>query len=156
MMERRRFPMNTMQWRVPLLAAALGATLVFAACSKQDQDSARSATNDAVVQTEKKARELGDDAARGMEKAKDATQNMAQQAGDKVNDAVITTGVKAELAKDADLSALQINVDTAEGRVALHGTAPTADARARATTLAQSVKGVVAVDNSLTVESRKP
>jgi len=67
---------------------------------------------------------------------------------------VITTTVKAELAKDSNLSALKINVDTDNGRVALHGTAPTAAARDHATTLAQGVKGVVSVDNAQTVDGK--
>jgi hyperosmotically inducible periplasmic protein len=36
--------------------------------------------------------------------------------------------------------------------VALKGTAPTTAARDQATTLAQNVKGVVSVDNQLTVQ----
>jgi hyperosmotically inducible periplasmic protein len=74
---------------------------------------------------------------------------------DKIGDAVITSSVKAELAKDPNLSALKINVDTDNGRVALRGTAPDNVARERATTLAAGVKGVVGVDNQLTVEAGK-
>ena len=79
----------------------------------------------------------------------------ADKAGDKVADAVITTSVKAELAKDTMLSMLKINVDTDAGKVALRGTAPSNEARERATTLAGGVKGVLAVDNQLTVEPAK-
>jgi len=75
--------------------------------------------------------------------------------GDKVSDAVITTTVKAEIAKDSNLSAVRINVDTDSGRVVLRGTAPNAQARDHATALASSVKGVVSVDNQLTIEAGK-
>ncbi|HKX43900.1 MAG TPA: BON domain-containing protein [Burkholderiaceae bacterium] len=75
--------------------------------------------------------------------------------GDKVSDAVITTTVKAEMAKDSSLSAMRINVDTDSGRVVLRGTAPNAQARDHATALASSVKGVVSVDNQLTIEPGK-
>jgi osmotically-inducible protein OsmY len=102
------------------------------------------------------------DASRGMDQAKQAGRDMAQdaksatdKAGDKVADAVITTSVNAELAKDSSLSALKINVDTANGRVALRGTAPSEAARERATQLASNVKGVVSVDNQLSVEPAK-
>jgi len=71
--------------------------------------------------------------------------------GDKVADAAITASVNAELAKDAQLSALKINVDTSAGHVMLRGTAPSPDARERATRLAMAVKGVTAVDNQLEV-----
>ncbi|WP_442975550.1 hypothetical protein, partial [Salmonella enterica] len=50
--------------------------------------------------------------------AAQATKNAAAEVGDKVADARITTTVNAELAKDAKLSAMKINVDTADGRVA--------------------------------------
>jgi len=85
---------------------------------------------------------------------KDATKSAADQASNKVSDALITTSVKAELAKDSKLSALAINVDTDNGRVVLKGTAPDADSKARATSLASAVKGVSSVDNQLTVGSK--
>ncbi|MET0517392.1 MAG: BON domain-containing protein, partial [Burkholderiaceae bacterium] len=58
------------------------------------------------------------------------------------------------LAKDSELSALSINVDTRDGRVALKGKAPTLAARDRATQLASAVKGVVSVDNQLVIAPR--
>ena len=75
------------------------------------------------------------------------------KAGAAMSDAAITASVNAELAKDAALSTLKINVDTTDGRVALRGTAPDAAARDRATALASSVKGVVSVDNQLMIRS---
>jgi osmotically-inducible protein OsmY len=47
---------------------------------------------------------------------------------------------------------LSINVDTAVGAVTLRGTAPSAVARERASTLAMGVKGVHRVDNQLLVK----
>lgn len=92
---------------------------------------------------------------------KDMTQDAKAAGGaamDKVEvglgDAAITASINAELAKDSQLSALKIDVDTREGRVALKGKAPNADARARATQLAAAVKGVLSVDNQLSIESR--
>ena len=82
---------------------------------------------------------------------KDASKNAADQASNKVSDALITTAVNAELAKDPKLSALRINVDTDNGRVALKGSAPDPDAKQRATQLASNVKGVVSVDNQLVI-----
>ncbi len=80
----------------------------------------------------------------------------AQNAGDaiaeKASDMAITAKVNAALAADEKLSALKIDVDTQAGRVALTGTAPDAESRDRATTLARAVEGVVAVDNRLVVE----
>lgn len=141
---------------------ALVASMALVGCDQREQTNAKNATNDAVASANQKARELGNDASKGMERAKEATRDAAQDAkaagdkiGDKIADAVITTSVKAELAKDPDLSALKINVDTENGRVALRGTAPSTNARKHASVLAQAVKGVVSVDNQLTVESGK-
>jgi len=85
---------------------------------------------------------------------KDATRSAADQASNKVADAMITTSVNAELAKDPKLSSLRINVDTEGGRVALRGTAPDLASKERATQLASNVKGVVSVDNQLSVEAK--
>ena len=68
-------------------------------------------------------------------------------------DASITTSINAELARDPALRALKIDVDTTAGRVALHGTAPDASSRDRATVLAHRVGGVVAVDNLLEIRA---
>ncbi len=134
---------------------AMVAALALAGCGKREQTEARDSADAAVASVEQKAREVGNDARTGLDKAKVATENAAAKMGDKNDDAVITTSVKTELAKDASLSALKINVDTVNGRVALKGQAPSNEAREHATTLAQNVKGVVSVDNQLTVEPGK-
>ena len=115
---------------------------------------------------EQRARELQADASRAMDRAaegareagrdvRDAAKEASDRTGNKVNDAVITTAVNTELAKDPALSSLKIDVDTASGRVLLKGTAPSAAARERATQIASSVNGVVSVDNQLRVESQR-
>ena len=86
-----------------------------------------------------------------LDTAIDKAGQMASEAGDKMADATITAAVAAELALDKDLSALKVDIETTDGRVALRGTAPSADARDRATLLAEAVKGVRSVDNRLTV-----
>ncbi|HWI10737.1 MAG TPA: BON domain-containing protein [Burkholderiaceae bacterium] len=134
---------------------AVVATLALAGCDKRAQTDARDGSGSTVASAEQRARDMGNDARSSLDKAKDATENAAAKMGEKVDDAVITTAVKTELAKDPDLSALRINVDTANGRVALKGKAPSNEAREHATTLAQNVKGVVSVDNQLAVEPGK-
>ena len=120
---------------------ALVAAMAMAGCSKQEQADAKTATNDAAAAVK--------------QDAKDAAATASDKIGDKVDDAMVTASVKAELAKDAGLSALKINVDTDHGRVALRGTATSATARDHAMALAGAVKGVVSVDNQLTVEAGK-
>lgn len=137
------------------------ATLALAGCDSRDADvrTARTDDNTAVVQGEPKAADAAAEGARdtadatkeAARDAQEASKNAADQASNKVSDALITTSVNAELAKDPALSSLRIDVDTEGGRVALRGTAPDAAAKERATQIASGVKGVVSVDNQLTV-----
>jgi hyperosmotically inducible periplasmic protein len=134
------------------ILAALMATAALSACNRADDGStAGQKVDGAVAKVEKKADEVGADMRAAGEKAKDSTAGAMDTVAAKAKDAVITSSVNAELAKDSQLSALRINVDTVEGRVALRGTAPDAASKDRATTLAQRVDGVKAVDNQLTV-----
>lgn len=124
--------------------STFAALLAIAGCNKADQSAAKNAADDTVAQVDQKARQLGS-----------AAKDGAQKMGDKVDDAMITAGVKTEIAKDPDLSALQVNVDTDNGRVALRGKAPSMAAKEHATTLAAAVKGVSSVDNQLSIDPSK-
>ena len=69
-----------------------------------------------------------------------------------VKDSVITTKIKAEMAKDKQVSAIHIKVDTdANGMVQLTGTAKSQAEADKAVTIAKSVKGVTTVDNKIKV-----
>jgi osmotically-inducible protein OsmY len=123
---------------------AVVASLGIAGCNKSDQTAAQRSADDTVAQVDQKARQLGNQAKDGMQKM-----------GDKVDDAVITASVKTEIAKDPDLSAMRVSVDTDNGRVALRGNAPSMAAKEHATTLATAVKGVASVDNQLSIDPSK-
>ena len=70
----------------------------------------------------------------------------------KVGDAVITTKVKAELAKDKAVSATDIKVETdSNGLVQLTGTAKSQAEADKAVVLAKNVKGVTGVKNDIVV-----
>lgn len=70
----------------------------------------------------------------------------------KAGDAVITTKVKAEFAKDKAVSATDIKVDTdSNGMVQLSGTAKSKAEADKAVTLAKNVKGVTSVKNDIVV-----
>ena len=130
---------------------ALVASIALVGCSKTEQQNAKNRADSTVATVEKRANEVGNQAAAGIDRARDAAANASAKMSDKIDDVVITTNVKTELAKDPKLSALANNVDTDQGRVALKGTAPTSTARQQATTLAQNVRGVVSVDNQLAI-----
>ena len=77
-----------------------------------------------------------------------------KSAGRNIDDASITTAVKAKLAKDERLSTLTtIDVDTNEGVVYLNGAVTSEADRVRAAQLAREVKGVYGVTNNLTVRT---
>lgn len=143
-------------------ASALLSALLLGACSRNDDRTVGQKIDGAISTTEKKAEQAKQDMSKEMAEAKAATEratdsvakkveNAADKVGNAVADAAVTASVNAELAKDAKLSALRINVDTNNGRVLLSGSAPDADSRERATRLAGAVKGVTSVENRLQV-----
>ena len=75
-----------------------------------------------------------------------------KSAGEAIDDGVITTRVKAELARDSRTSALHTNVETFRGTVQLNGFVASADEKAEAARVARGVPGVQRVDNNLKVE----
>ena len=69
--------------------------------------------------------------------------------GEYVDDAVITTKVKAAIFNEPNLKSAEVNVETYKGVVQLSGFVSSATSAARATELARGVKGVVSVRNDL-------
>ena len=105
----------------------------------------------ALATTEKKLDGLKDEARSVGRELRETASGIDTRVSAAAGDAGITARVKAKLAVDAELNALKINVDTSAGRVTLKGTAPSAAARERATTLAKGAEGVLGVDNQLLV-----
>lgn len=146
------------------LFGLVAVAISLAACNKQEDKTAGQQLDQAIATTEQRAeaakaevqQEVAQAKANTAAAADDMSAKMketADKVGNKVDDAAITATVNAELAKDSQLSALKINVDTSSGRVLLRGTAPNSDARERATNLTKAVKGVTSVDNQLEVRS---
>ena len=77
-----------------------------------------------------------------------------EKTGKAVDDAWITTKVKADLAKDSETKAHNITVDTKSGVVVLTGTVASIAEKSKAEKDARSVKGVVDVENQLLVASK--
>lgn len=69
--------------------------------------------------------------------------------GEYVDDAWITTKVKAAFVKDKTLSAAEINVETFKGTVQLSGFVKDKEDIAKASSVAREIKGVKAVKNDL-------
>jgi hyperosmotically inducible periplasmic protein len=76
-----------------------------------------------------------------------------QSVGTYVDDATLTTRVKAKFAEDPTVSALAISVETFKGMVQLSGFAKSSEEKTMAERLARSVSGVSGVKNDIIVRS---
>lgn len=125
----------------------VGAAMVSACDRREDSRTAGQKLDQVTAQVGQKADEF-------KANARDAASNANDAVANKSHDLAITTEINAKLSRDERLSPLNINVDTAEGRVILRGSAPDTSAREHATDLARSVEGVVDVNNQLNVQPR--
>ena len=155
--------------KAAVLVVSVAALSTLAACGQKDESQAAGQTagqklDSAVAKTERAAAQAKANAEASMARAgdamKDATKKAEVSGADsvsaiavKADDAAITASISAEFAKDADLSAIRIDIDTSNGNVTLNGPAPTEAARDKASALAKKIKGVVSVSNKLTVKA---
>src|SRR5258707_14742510 len=72
-----------------------------------------------------------------------------ESTGEYIDDATITTKVKAALVKDDTTKAREISVETFKGVVQLSGFVGTSEEKSRAGQLAASVRGVQSVTNNI-------
>ena len=77
-----------------------------------------------------------------------------ESAGQNIDDATITTEVKAKLTGDKATNLTRVSVATVNGNVSLTGIVPTPVDRTRAEEITRAVKGVRGVTNNLQVEKR--
>jgi len=85
--------------------------------------------------------------------AGDKMANATHKAGDKIDDAALTTKVKTALMAEPGLRSLEINVDTRDNIVTLNGTVDSQEKKQRAMQIAQKVEGVKSVSDNLVVKS---
>ncbi len=148
--------------RVASLLAVSALALGLAACGKTEEptvgqrlDSAVEKTGQATADARAKAEAAMQSAETKMEQGAASAEATAKQAAGAakgaIDDAAITAQVNAGLARDPDLSAVKINVDTVNGKVTLNGPAPSSVARDRAETITKAVSGVTSVNNQLVV-----
>lgn len=81
-----------------------------------------------------------------------ASTSTSESTGEYVDDATITTKVKAAFVKDEIVKAFDVSVETFKGTVQLSGFVDTAEEKSRAAQIARGVKGVRDVDNKITVK----
>lgn len=80
-----------------------------------------------------------------------AVQRGQESAGAYIDDAAITSKIKAKFIENKQVDAGSISVETLKGTVVLAGFAKNATERSTAEMLARSVKGVVGVNNEIVV-----
>jgi len=79
--------------------------------------------------------------------------SVTQAVKENVSDSAITARIKTEYAKDKDVSAMKIKVDTdAKGMVILSGTAKTQAEVDKAVRIARDTNGVVSVKNDIRIQ----
>lgn len=134
----------------------LGLSVLGIGCSKPDDRRTPGQQVDAAIaEAHKKAAEAKREAQRAGGEARQALSQATDEVTRQADDLAITAEVKARLTRDDALSLARIHVNTDQGgRVVLRGAAPDTASRGRATQIARSVDGVVAVDNELSVQPR--
>lgn len=110
---------------------------------RQAQDEARDAA--ATI------RQGASDAAAAVSRAASGAAAVVDEA---MSDIAISTRIRTDFARDSELSAIAIGVETTDGVVTLSGQVPTAAACTRAENLAKTAKGVQSVNNELSVQSQ--
>ena len=75
-----------------------------------------------------------------------------QTVGNKIDDAVVTTSVKAAMLADATMKSLEVSVVTVKGEVQLSGFVDSEKQISHATEVTKKVEGVVSVVNNLSVK----
>ena len=90
------------------------------------------------------------------EKVKENVKDTTAKVKENVKDSVITTKIKAEYAKDKNVSFRRIRVDTDDsGVVTLSGTARSKAEKEKAATIAKNTEGVSSVKNKIKVQAKK-
>lgn len=133
-----------------LLALGVGAAIAAVAIvTMQDSRSLGTQVDDAVAKVKNVGDQAGQTVATSQNAAAEASRTALDGVSTTIEDAGISTKVKAALAVDPALSASRIAVQTENGVVRLEGPAPDAAAKARASVLAAAPEGVRSVDNRL-------
>ncbi|MDC8773392.1 BON domain-containing protein [Roseateles albus] len=161
-----KIPKNPSPQMMRALAAAIIA-LSLAACSKEDEAGRTPGKqlDDGIAKVERQSDALRANmereaaaaalaASAAVRDVKQASLDIREQVGADLGDAGIVTLVKARLAADSVMSAASINVDASQGRVVLRGTVADFVAVGRAREIALGVKGVISVDNQVTVKPK--
>ena len=115
----------------------------------------KSKAKEGVEKTKEGAEKVAEKTKAGAEKVVDKTKEGLSKTGEVITDAWITTRVHSKFVGEDLLKDSNINVDTKDHVVTLHGTVMSAAGRARAVAQAKEVEGVHRVMDQLTIGPRK-
>lgn len=128
--------------KITSVAAVSAMVLLGAGCDRKEDTTAGEKVDNAIANTQQET-----------QAAANTIENKAENIGQSIDDAAITTALKGKYVLDDELKAHDINVDTVNGVVTLTGAAPSQAAIERATSIAKTVDGVKDVQNQLTVKA---
>lgn len=140
--------------QIASITALSAMVLLATGCDRKDDNN--TTTSDATTSSPTAGERLDNttsEARQDTAQAGNYAEQKTEQAGQAIDDAAITTTIKAKLVADDELKAIDINVDTAQGVVTLTGAAPSPTAVERATVIARGVDGVTDVKNQLTIKT---
>lgn len=109
-----------------------------------------------VEKTKDGAEKVGEKTVDGAKKVGEATKDGLSKTGEVITDAWITSRISSKFVGEDLLKDSNINVDTKDHVVTLHGTVMSQAGRARAVAQAKEVEGVRRVVDQLTVGPKKP
>ena len=139
--------MNTLKI-LKLIGLSLLLVTGLAAC-----DSRPGPAESAGQKIDQAANDAGNKISAAVDKVGDKLGEQSAKTGAAIDDAEITTKVKAAIFAEPGLQTLQISVDTVKGDVTLSGSVDTPANSERAKGLAAAVSGVKHVDNRLVQKS---
>ncbi|UGQ45322.1 BON domain-containing protein [Massilia endophytica] len=119
------------------------------------RDRTAAAANTAADRTANAAENAKDKTVAAAHDMKEKTAEKTADASQAMSDTMITTKVKADMAADKTVKAMDVHVETQNGVVMLSGFVPTKAEADRAVQLAKGVKGVTDVKSSIQVKNTK-
>ena len=132
--------------RFKLLSLSLVLVGGLAACDKPGPaESAGKKMDETIEDSSRKMNQSAD-------RVGDKIENQSERAGVAIDDAAITTKVKAAIFAEPNLKSLQISVDTVGGVVTLTGSVNSSADSDRAKAVAAGVEGVKTVENRLALK----
>lgn len=141
----------TLRTSATKLTIALLMVAGLAACNRSDRENVSQETSEAASAVGQSMENAASDARAATASAMDSASGAMNNAGQAIDDATVTTKVKAALLADETVKGLNINVDTKDGVVTLKGNTDTTQ-KTRAEEIAKTVEGVKSVENQLTAK----